>query len=102
MDAGFSGYADGGAKVSEKHCGFLINAGGATASDVMELIRQIQAKVKEAEQYAAEDKQRKEEVEVRNQAETLVYETEKNLKVIEGSLSDEEETAVNTAKEVLS
>lgn len=30
-----------------KHCGFLINAGGATASDVMELIRQIQAKVKE-------------------------------------------------------
>ena len=47
MDAGFSGYAVGGAKVSEKHCGFLINAGGATASDVMELIRQIQAKVKE-------------------------------------------------------
>ena len=42
MDAGFSGYAVGGAKVSEKHCGFLINAGGATASDVMELIRQIQ------------------------------------------------------------
>ena len=35
MDAGFSGYAVGGAKVSEKHCGFLINAGGATASDVM-------------------------------------------------------------------
>ena len=47
MDAGFSGYAVGGAKVSEKHCGFLINAVGATASDVMELIRQIQAKVKE-------------------------------------------------------
>ena len=47
MDAGFSGYAVGGAKVSEKHGGFLINAGGATASDVMELIRQIQAKVKE-------------------------------------------------------
>lgn len=31
MDAGLSGYAVGGAKVSEKHCGFLINAGGATA-----------------------------------------------------------------------
>ena len=57
---------------------------------------EIQAKVKEAEQYAAEDKQRKEEVEVRNQAETLVYETEKNLKEIEGSLSEEEKTAVNT------
>ncbi len=63
---------------------------------------EIQAKVKEAEQYAAEDKQRKEEVEVRNQAETLVYETEKNLKEIEGSLSEEEKTAVTTAKEELS
>lgn len=63
---------------------------------------EIQAKVKEAEQYAAEDKQRKEEVEVRNQAETLVYETEKNLKEIEGSLSEEEKTAVNTAKDELS
>ena len=63
---------------------------------------EIQAKVKEAEQYAAEDKKRKEEVEVRNQAETLVYETEKNLKEIEGSLSEEEKTAVNTAKDELS
>ncbi len=63
---------------------------------------EIQAKVKEAEQYAAEDKQRKEEVEVRNQAETLVYETEKNLKEIEGSLSEEEKNAVTTAKEELS
>lgn len=63
---------------------------------------EIQAKVKEAEQYAAEDKQRKEQVEVRNQAETLVYETEKNLKEIEGSLSEEEKTAVTTAKEELS
>lgn len=63
---------------------------------------EIQAKVKEAEQYAAEDKQRKEEVEVRNQAETLVYETEKNMKEIEGSLSDDEKNAVNAAKEELS
>ena len=47
MDAGLRGFQVGGAQVSEKHCGFLINAGGATASDVMELIRQIQAKVKE-------------------------------------------------------
>ncbi|MCB6994025.1 molecular chaperone DnaK [bacterium 210820-DFI.6.37] len=63
---------------------------------------EIQAKVKEAEQYAAEDKQRKEEVEVRNQAETLVYETEKNMKEIEGSLSEDEKNAVNAAKEELS
>ena len=45
---------------------------------------EIQAKVKEAEQYAAEDKKRKEEVEIRNRAETLVYETEKNMKELEG------------------
>ena len=35
------------------------------------------AKVKEAEQYAEEDKKRKEEVEIRNRAESLIYETEK-------------------------
>ena len=63
---------------------------------------EIQSKVKEAEQYAEEDKKRKEEVEVRNQAETLVYETEKNLKEIEGSLSEEEKNAVNAAKDDLS
>lgn len=63
---------------------------------------EIQAKVKEAEQYAEEDKKKKEEVEVRNQAETLVYETEKNLKEIEGSLSEEEKNAVTAAKEDLS
>ncbi|MCQ4636226.1 molecular chaperone DnaK [Anaerovorax odorimutans] len=63
---------------------------------------EIKAKVKEAEQYAEEDKKRKEEVEVRNQAETLVYETEKNLKEIEGSLSEEEKNAVTAAKDELS
>ena len=44
---------------------------------------EIQAKVKEAEQYAAEDKKKKEEIEIRNQAETLIYETEKNMKELE-------------------
>ena len=37
----------GGAQVSEKHSGFVINKGNATAADVMELIRQVTAKVKE-------------------------------------------------------
>ena len=63
---------------------------------------EIQAKVKEAEQYAAEDKKRKEEVEIRNRAETLVYETEKNVKEIEGSLSEDEKNDINAAKEELS
>ena len=41
------GFTVGGAQVSEKHSGFVINKGNATAADVMELIRQVTAKVKE-------------------------------------------------------
>ena len=41
-DAGLRGYSVGGAQVAEKHCGFVINKGGATASDVVELIRDVQ------------------------------------------------------------
>ena len=63
---------------------------------------EIQAKVKEAEQYAAEDKKKKEEIEARNKAETLVYETEKNMKDLEGSLSDDEKNDINAAKDELS
>ncbi len=62
---------------------------------------EINAKVKEAEQFAAEDKKRKEDAEVRNQAETLVYETEKNLKDIEGSLSEDEKNRITSAKDEL-
>ena len=46
-EAGLKGYTVGGAQVSEKHSGFVINKGNATAADVMELIRQVTAKVKE-------------------------------------------------------
>lgn len=47
QDAGLRGFRVGDAMVSEKHCGFVINCGNATAADVAELIRQIQEKVKE-------------------------------------------------------
>ena len=63
---------------------------------------EIQAKVKEAEQYAAEDKKKKEEIEVRNQAETLVYETEKNMKELGNALSEDEKNDINAAKDELS
>ena len=46
-EAGFAGYRIGGAQVSEKHCGFVINTGDATARDVKMLISEIQARVKE-------------------------------------------------------
>jgi len=62
---------------------------------------EINQKIKEAEQFAAEDKKKKEEVEARNQADTLVYETEKALKELEGKLSEEELAKVNTALEDL-
>lgn len=49
MDAGLCGFQVGGAQVSEKHCGFVVNTGDATAEDVLELIRQVSAKVRALE-----------------------------------------------------
>lgn len=46
MNAGLRGYQIGGAQVSEKHCGFVINKGGATAEDVEALIAHVQSEVK--------------------------------------------------------
>ena len=47
MDAGLRGYQTGGAQVSEKHCGIVINKENATAADVCRLRRDVQDKVKE-------------------------------------------------------
>ncbi len=47
MEAGLRGFQCGGAKVSDKHCGFVINTGNATAEDVRTLIREIQTRVKD-------------------------------------------------------
>ena len=47
MNAGLGGYSVGDAQVSEKHCGFVINKGQATAADVKELIAHVQETVKE-------------------------------------------------------
>jgi molecular chaperone DnaK len=63
---------------------------------------EIKQKIKEAEQFAEEDKKRKLEVETRNSAETLIYETEKSLKEIEANLSEEEKSKIVDAKEALS
>ncbi len=45
QDAGLSGRRVGGAQVSEKHCGFVVNRGGATAADILRLIGEVQAEV---------------------------------------------------------
>lgn len=47
MDAGLRGFSIGGAQVSEKHCGFIINKGNASATDIAELIVEVQERVKE-------------------------------------------------------
>jgi molecular chaperone DnaK len=62
---------------------------------------EINAKIKEAEMYADEDKKKKEEVEVRNQAETLIYETDKNLKDLNDKLTEDEKATIIEAKDNL-
>lgn len=47
MDAGLKGYQVGGAKVSEKHCGFVINCGDAKASDICKLMQDVSEKVEQ-------------------------------------------------------
>ncbi len=46
--AGLKGFSIGGAQVSTKHAGFIVNTGGATADDVLALIAEIQTRVQEA------------------------------------------------------
>ena len=65
----------------------------------------IDKAVKEAEQFAAEDKKQKEAIDARNEAESLVYQTEKSLGELGGKISDSEkapvEAALNKLKETL-
>jgi UDP-N-acetylmuramate dehydrogenase len=53
-DAGLRGYRVGGAQVSEKHCGFVVNTGNATANDVYTLIKDVQEKVMETSKVVIE------------------------------------------------
>ena len=57
---------------------------------------EINQRVKEAEQYAEEDKKRKEEVETLNQADSLIYETEKQLRENGEKLSDEDKATLQS------
>lgn len=53
-DSGLKGFSIGGARVSEKHCGFIVNTGDATASDVIRLIEHVQNTVYEKTGYHLE------------------------------------------------
>ncbi len=61
----------------------------------------IDKAVKEAEAYAAEDKKRREAVDVRNNADQMIYQTEKTVTEFGDKLSDDEKNKINTAKEAL-
>ena len=62
---------------------------------------EINKKVREAEQFAQEDKKKKEVVETKNNAESLIYQTEKTLKDLEGKISEEEKSSINAKLEDL-
>jgi molecular chaperone DnaK len=69
-------------------------SGGLSDADIEQM-------VKDAEEHAAEDKERREAVEVRNQAETLLHQTEKSLSEHGDKVSDEEKSAIEADAEAL-
>lgn len=69
---------------------------GAKLSD-----EEIDKKVKEAEAFAEEDKKKKESIEVRNNGDSLVYQTEKTIKDLEGKISEDEKAQAEEKLEAL-
>ena len=63
---------------------------------------EINQKIKEAEMYAEEDKKKKEAIDVRNQGESLVYETEKTIEELGDKVTPDMLAKVNAAKDALS
>ncbi len=61
----------------------------------------IDKAVKEAEQYAAEDKKRREDIDVRNGADQMIYQTEKTISEMGDKISAEEKAKIEAAKEAL-
>lgn len=62
----------------------------------------IEKAVKESEKYAEEDKKRKEAIEAKNSADSLIYQTDKTLEDLKDKMSDSDRTAIQSAKEELS
>jgi molecular chaperone DnaK len=62
---------------------------------------EINAKIKEAEQFAEQDKKQKETVETKNQSEGMIFEIEKQLKELGDKVTDSEKASVEAAKDEL-
>ena len=61
----------------------------------------IDKAVKEAEQFAAEDKKRREDIDMRNAADQMIYQTEKTVNEFGDKLTEDEKKSINDAKEAL-
>lgn len=68
----------------------ISNAGGLNSTEIDRMRR-------EAEQYAADDKKRLQKAELRNQADTLIYSTEKSLKDLEGKIPGDDKSKIESA-----
>ncbi|HZK33112.1 MAG TPA: molecular chaperone DnaK [Tissierellaceae bacterium] len=62
---------------------------------------EIEKKIKEAERFAEEDKKKKEQIEIKNNADNLIYQTEKTLKDLEDKISEDEKSDVENKLEEL-
>ncbi len=89
--------ANGIVKVSAKDLGTGKEANISITASTNLSKEDIDKAVREAEQFAAEDKARKDEVDTHNNAEHLVYQTEKTLKDLEGKISDAEKAEIQAA-----
>ncbi|MBQ6848378.1 MAG: Hsp70 family protein, partial [Clostridia bacterium] len=61
----------------------------------------IDKAVKEAEEYAAEDKKRREAVDIRNGADQMIYQTEKTISELGDKITEDEKSKIEAAKEAL-
>jgi len=93
--------ANGIVKVSAKDLGTGKEANIAITASTNLSQDDIEKAVREAEQFAAEDKARKDEVDTHNTAEHMVYQTEKTLKDLEGKISADEKATIQAAADKL-
>ena len=101
IEVAFDIDANGIVKVSAKDLGTGKEANISITASTNLSQDDIDKAVKEAEQYAAEDKARKEEVDTHNNAEHLIYQTEKTLGELGDKISAEEKSSIEAAVEKL-
>jgi len=93
--------ANGIVKVSAKDLGTGKEANISITASTNLSQEDIDKAVKEAEQFAAEDKARREEVDTHNNAEHMIYQTEKTLGELGDKITEEEKTSIQTAVDKL-